>query len=159
MESSESPVLDSWSARKVRPIVMLYVGAVFAVFIVVAHFVFHSLEAVTALAMAAVGGIFATLPGMIDRAVYQLTQSGVEKRTRNAKNPGPFKTLFRWDELSRVVPMRHGFKYYKTMDETNSFRRFWKTHFSDQWSGEVHVEKEDLGRVLELVERRGITIA
>ena len=54
-----------------------------------------------------------------------------------------------------MVPLKRGFKFYKPIGETNSLRRFWKTHISDQYSGEVHVEGQDLQRVLALVEMRG----
>jgi hypothetical protein len=150
-------VLHHWSARKVQPIVVLYVVAVFAVFAVVAHFVFHSTEAVKALAIAAFGAVAATVPGVMDRVEYRLTESGMEKRTVR-KAPGPFQEVFRWPELSRVVPTGHGFKYFKATHEPNPLRRFWRRHFSDVCSGEVHVEREDLERVLGLVERRGVPV-
>jgi len=147
-------VLDRWSARKVQPVVLLYVVAVFAAFIVLAHFVFHSDAAVKALVVAAVGAIIATTPGVVEKVEYRLTESGIDKRKADSKKPGPFKDVFRWDELNHVVPTKHGFKYYKIMNETNSLGRFWKTHISDKFSGEIHVEKHDLDRVLRLVERQ-----
>ena len=149
-------VLDRWSARKVQPVVLLYVGAVFAAFIVLAHFVFHSDEAVKALVFAAIGGIAVTTPGVLEKVEYLLTESGIEKRKVDPKKPGEFKDVFRWDQLSHIVPMKHGFKYYTVMDEMNSLGRFWKTHLSDNFSGEIHVEKRDLDRVLRLVERQRI---
>jgi hypothetical protein len=151
---SGAAVLDRWSARRIQPIVVLYVAAVFAAFMVLAHFVFHSPEAVKALLIAAVGGIAATVPGVIEKVEYQLTDSGLGKRPLKGKKPSQCKDVFRWDELSRVVPTKHGFKYHKTMNETNSIRRFWKAHISDQYSGEVHAEKDDLDRVLGIVERQ-----
>jgi hypothetical protein len=152
-ESSEPEVLDRWSARKIRPIVVLYVMAVFAFFMAMAYFVFSSTEAVKALALAAVATIVATLPGIMERIEYRLTQIGVERKNKKNESPG-CTVVFRWDELSRVVPMRHGFKYFKNINETSPLRRFWKVHLCDQYSGEVHVEKDDLGRVLQLVERQ-----
>lgn len=150
-------VLDRWSARKVQPIVVLYVLAVFAVFAVVAHFIFHSTEAVKALAIAALGAVAATVPGVMERVEYRLTESGVEKRSAR-KSPGPFQEIFRWPELSRVVATGHGFKYVKATNEPNPLRRFWRRHLSDECSGDVHVEREDLERVLGLVERQGIRV-
>lgn len=150
-------VLRQWSARKVQPIVVLYVLAVFAAFAAVAHFVFHSTEAVKALAIAALGAVAATAPGVMERVEYRLTESGVEKRSAR-KSPGPFQEVFRWPELSRVVPTGHGFKYVKVTNESNPLRRFWRRHFSDVCSGEVHVEREDLERVLGLVERHGLPV-
>ena len=151
--SSEPEVLDRWSARKIRPIVVLYVVAVFALFMAMAYFVFSSTEAVKALALAAVATVFATVPGIMEQIEYRLTQTGVEKKNKKNESPG-FTVVFRWDELSHVVPMRHGFKYFKDLNETNPLRRFWKVHFDDTFSGEVHVEKGDLERVLQLVERQ-----
>ncbi len=55
--------------------------------------------------------------------------------------------------------MKHGFKYVKIMNETNPFRRFWKAHVSDQFSGEIHVDRKDLRRILEIVEQQGIAIS
>ena len=62
--------------------------------------------------------------------------------------------MFAWSELSHVVPVKHGFKYVKTINETNALRRFWKRHISDKFSGEVHVERKDLERILGIVERQ-----
>jgi hypothetical protein len=152
-------VVDRWSARKVQPIVVLYVLAVFAAFVALAHFVFQSPEAVKALVLATVAAVGATIPGALEKVEYQPTESGIEKRSLRQKEPGEFACVFRWDELSHVVPTKHGFKFYKTMNETNPFRRFWKLHVSDRFSGEIHVEKQDLGRVLGLVEGQGITIS
>ncbi len=150
-------VLDRWSARKVQPIVVLYVVAVFAVFGAVAHFVVHSTDAVKALAIAALGAVAATVPGVMERVEYRLTESGLEKRSAK-RSPGPFQEVFRWPELSRVVPTGHGFKYFKATNEPNPLRRFWRRHFSDVCSGEVRVEREDLERVLGLVERQGVPV-
>lgn len=153
----EPAVLDHWSARKVQPIVVFYVIAVFAVFAVVAHFIFHSTEAVKALAIAALGAVAATVPGVMERVEYRLTESGVEKRSER-KSPGAFQEIFRWPELSRVAPTKHGFKYVKATDEPSPLRRFRRRHFSDGCSGEVHVEREDLERVLGSVERQGVPV-
>lgn len=149
-----SVVLDRWSARRVQPAVVFYVVAVFAVFIAVSHFVFHSTEAVKALAIAALGAVAATVPSVMGKIEYRATASGIEKRTLDAKKPAAFEEALRWDELSRVVPMRRGFKYYRATNETNPARRFWKTHVSDRFSGEIHVERQDLGRILGIVEQQ-----
>ena len=161
MVSSESvsnghgaEVLDRWSARKVPPVVLLYLAALSAVCILLAHFVFHSGEAVKGLVIAAVGAIGVATPGVLEKVEYQLTESGIEKRKADPKKPGEFKNVFRWDQLSHIAPTRHGFKYYKVLNETNGLARFWKRHLSDAYSGEVHVEKHDLDRVLRLVERQ-----
>jgi hypothetical protein len=147
--------LDRWVARKVQSIVVLYVAAVFAAFIAVSYFVFHSQEAVTALVIAAVGAIAATIPGVLEKVEYLLTASGIEKRTVNMKKPGEFKRVFQWDQLSRVVHTKRGIKYYKSMNETNPLRRFWKAHISDEFSGEIHVEKKNLERIRKIFEQRG----
>jgi len=157
LSTNDSEALDRWTARKVRPIVILYVLAVFAAFMVVSITVFHSAEAVKALAFAAVGGVVAILPSVIEKVEYRMTDSGVEKRPVKKERAPDFKEVFLWDDLDRVVPMHHGFKYFKTLNETRPLRRFWQKHFSDRFSGEVHVEKEDLARVLEIIAQRGIT--
>ena len=161
MVSSESvsnghgaEVLDRWSARKVPPVVLLYLAAVSAACILLAHFVFHSGEAVKGLVIAAIGAIGVATPGVLEKVEYRLTESGIDKRKADPKKPGEFKNVFRWDQLSHIVPMKHGFKYYNVLNETNSLGRFWKTHLSDNYSGEIHVEKRDLDRVLGLVERQ-----
>ena len=153
---SGTVVFHRWSARRVRPIILLYVAAVFAAFMVLAYFVFHSIEAVKALAIAAVGTLVATAPAVIDKLEYQLTDVGLDKRTLRTKNPGPFTEVFCWHELSHMVPLEHGFKFYKPLPATGPLRRFWNAQISDQYSGEVHVEKSDLDRVLGAVAGRGI---
>ncbi len=104
--------------------------------------------------VAAVGAIGAATPGVLEKVGYQLTGSGIEKRKSDPKKPGEFTNVFRWDELSHIAPTRHGFKYFKVLNETNALVRFWERHLSDAYSGEVHVGKHDLDRVLGLVERQ-----
>jgi hypothetical protein len=154
-----SEVLDRWLARNVQPVVVLYLVAVFAALIAVSHFVFDSAEAVKALVIAAVGTVGATLPSILGKVEYQATASGIEKRKVDEKKPREFEEAFSWDELSHVVPIKHGFRYFKELDETRSLRRFWKLHVSDQHSGVIHVEKLDLERVLGLVKRQEITVS
>jgi hypothetical protein len=151
--SDDTQILDQWTARKVQPVVLLYVVLVFVGFMALALFVFHSREAVTALAMAAVAAVFATIPGVFERVEYRATEAGLEKRAVR-KQPGEFEGLVRWDELDQVVPLKHGFRFSKPIGGTSPLRRFWKKHISDRYSGEVHVERSDLQRVLALVEMR-----
>ena len=161
MESSSdlAGVLDQWSARKLRPGVVFYVAAVFAAFMAMSQFLFHSPTAVKALAGGAVAAIVQLLLGVLNKVEYQLTESGLAKRPLKEKESPPFKDVFRWDELSYVVPMKHGFKYFKTVDEPNPFRRFWKAHLSDSASGEVHLEAEDRERVLGLLARKEVAMS
>jgi hypothetical protein len=147
-------VVDSWSARKVQPIVLVYVGLVFAVFIAVAHLNFHSPAAVKALAIAAVGAIIATIPVVLEKTEYRVTPSGLQRRKMNEKKPGQFRDVFQWNELDRVVPLNRGFKYFKKTRSGGLLQRFWQLYLSDTYSGEVHVEKDDLARVLAIVEQR-----
>jgi hypothetical protein len=151
---SRSEALDHWSARKHHPAVVLYVVAVFAAFIALAHFVFHSLEAVKALAVAAVGAVVATAPVVLEKVEYRLTATAVERRPLNPKRPRQFKAVFQWHELDRVVPLKRGFKYFKKTGSEGLPRRFWQLYLSDTYSGEVHVEKDDLARILAIVEQR-----
>jgi hypothetical protein len=154
LDEDEATVLHRWSARKIQPIVLLYVTAIFAGFMALSIFAFHSREAVKALAIGWIGAVAATVPGVIDKVEYRLTEAGLDKRAHHAKKPVPFKDVFRWDQLDRIVPTKHGFKYFKILNETSSLRRFWRMHISDQFSGEVHAEKSDLVRVLGIVERQ-----
>jgi hypothetical protein len=152
---NEPVVLDQWSARAMRPVIIFYVAVMFAVFMTVAYFVLNSPTGVKALALAAVGAIVPLVPGVLGKVEYRATASGIEKRRLDKKSPGDFEEVLRWEDLSHVVPTRDGFKYCKQMNEPSRLRRFWKIYFSDAFSGEVHVETKDRDRVLELVRERG----
>jgi hypothetical protein len=148
----ESGVLDQWSARKLRPIILLYVAVVFAAFMVPAYFMFHSLTAVKALAFSGIGGLVSLFPSVIAKVEYRLSESGLATRPVNKKNPGPFKNRFQWDQLSHFVATKNGFKYHKLMNESKPIRRFWKSRISDEFSGEIHVEIKDRERILQILE-------
>lgn len=151
-----APVLYRWTARRVHPLVLLYVASVFAAFMAIAHFALHSTTAVKALALAAIGFLVPLVPAVIVRIEYRLTEAGLERRLLARKTPGEFREVFRWSQLDRVIPMRHGLKFTKVLRETNPWRRFWKTHLSDAFSGEVHLEAPDREPVLGiLAERHG----
>jgi hypothetical protein len=68
------------------------------------------------------------------------------------------KILFSWDELSHLKPTKTGFKFYKRLEEPRPFRSFWKLHMSSRYSGEFHVEREDLARVKGLLARHDTPI-
>jgi len=154
--SDERAVLYHWSARTVQPITVLYVAVVFGAFMALAYFGLDSMTGVTALAMAAVAAIVALIPSVLGRIEYQLTGIGLEKRPLDKKKPGAFKEVFRWDQLEYIVPMKHGFKFYKPLNVSGSLRRFWRAHVSDAFSGEVHLESTDRERVLGIVADHGI---
>ena len=156
MNNDEPEVLCHWSARKMQPIVLLYVAAVFVAFMVLSYFVFHSMTAVKALAMTAVGSVVALVPGVTSQVEYRLTDLELERRPLNKKDPKEFESVFQMDQLSHVVPMRHGFKFYLPLSESSPVRRFWKAHVSDAYSGEVHVETSDREKVLDLLAQHGI---
>lgn len=155
-DSDEPAVLYQWSARKLQPIIVVYVAAVFAAMMAVAYFLVHSLAAVKALMLGAIAFIVPLFPGLINKVEYRLTESGLEKRSLNKKAPQEFKEVFRWDQLSHVVPMKHGFKYFKPLNDSNPLRRFWKYNVSDAYSGEFHIEAEDRPEVLGIVARYDI---
>lgn len=152
-------VLHMWSARKLHPIIVIYVILVFVICMAISYFVVHSMTAVKALALAAVGVIVPLLPAVINKTEYQLTESGLEKRLLDRKNPREFKDVFRWDYLSHVVPIKHGFKFYNPINEKNPIRRFWKTHISDSHSGEFRVETGDRDIVLGILKRRDVPLS
>jgi hypothetical protein len=146
----------TWSAHSVRPIVAGYVGAVFGAFIALAYFVFHSPDAVKALFLTAVGTFASLAPGILGRVEYRLTDTGLAKRRRSDKKLREFEELFRWDELSHLVPTGSGFKYYKKIEEPKSLARLFKRHLSDRYSGELHVERADLAKVRSLIGQQAI---
>ncbi len=155
--NDDPEVLYQWSARRMSPIVLLYVALVFVAFIAVSHFVFHSPTAVKTLAMTAVAVIVPLVPAVLGRDEYRITDGRLEHRSVNKEKPREFENVFELDQLSSIVPMRHGFKFYRPLNESNPFRRFWKTHVSDAYSGEVHVERADRERVAEILDRYGIS--
>ena len=163
MEPNPVPTADNqpevayqWSARKLQPIILLYVAVVFVAMIALAYFVVHSLTAVKALAMTAVAAIVPLVPTVLMRVEYRLTGETLDRRPVDSEKPRALEELVRLDQLSHIVPMRHGFKFYKNLKEPNPLRRFWKLHVSDKYSGEVHVEKQDQRRVSELLAQHGI---
>ncbi len=52
--------------------------------------------------------------------------------------------------------MKHGFKYFKLLNDSNPLRCFWKTHISDAYSGEFHIETEDREQILGILAQNGI---
>lgn len=152
----ETAVLHQWSVRKVPPIVLLYMAAVFIGMMLLAYFVVHSPAAVKALALTAVGAMVPLVPTVISRVEYRLTERELERRPLTKNDPKPFKRVFQLDELSHVVPVRHGFKFYNPLSDSNALRRFWKLHVSDAYSGEVHAEADDQKKVLEILSQHGV---
>jgi hypothetical protein len=148
--------LIEWTARKVQPVVILYVALVFVGFILIAHFVVHSPTAVKALLLASVGAIVPLVPTVLSRLEFRLHARHLERRPVNEKDPKEFATVFTVGELSHIVPTRHGFKFYRPIDVASPFRRFWKLHTSDRYSGEVQVEPADRESVLGALTELGV---
>ena len=147
-DSDDEPtVFHQWSARKMHPVVLVYVGLVFVGFIGLSYFVFHSMTAVKALAMTAVAAIIPLVPSVLHRVEYRLTDRSIDRRPHGIEPPAEFESLVRLDEVNRIAAVSHGFKFFKPLDEPNPVKRFWKTHFSDDFSGEVHVERADRDEV------------
>ena len=65
--NQESAVIYQWSARKIQPIVVVYVALVFLGFIAMSFFVFHSRDAIKALIVTGVGSVFSLLPSVLTR--------------------------------------------------------------------------------------------
>jgi len=155
---NEPKVLCHWSARKLNLTVLLYVGAVFVAFMALSHYVFQSDTAVKSLAITAVGFLVSLVPAVLKRVEYRLTERELESRPHNTKKPSVFTSVFELDQLSHIVPTRHGFKYYRPLNESNLLLRLWKAHLSEAFSGEVHVETVDQEGVLERLVRCGVSI-
>jgi hypothetical protein len=140
----------TWTARELKPRVVLYVLLVFLAFMALAEFGFHSTAAVKALFLAAIPSVAGMIPGLLSRTEYNVTGSGMWKRSlkRAGKgDPSPSKEVFSWDQVDRIVPTSEGFKYYTRIEDKGLFRRVLKLHVLAGHSGEVHVETEDRDRV------------
>lgn len=156
MEGAET--VSHWSARRMSPKVLLYVGFVFIAFMVISYWGFNSLSAVKALAFAAIGSIVTFLPLVFAQIEYRLTGQLLESRPLSKKVEKPYKFLFQLNQVSHIIPIDGGFKYYLILKEENWILRFWKKHISDRYSGEVKVEKKDSERIISIFEKNGILI-
>ena len=146
----------TWTARTVRPRIAAYVAAVFLGFMAVAHFVFHSGEAVKALFLTAIGAIAATVPSILTRLEYRIDEGGLHKRPVRKRDPEDFEKVFMWDDVNYVIPTHSGFKYYKHFESTNPLIRFAKLHLLSGVSGEIHVQEADRNPVREAIRKRNI---
>lgn len=151
-----SEVLYQWSARKIHPSVLVYVLIIYIIFIAVVYFVIHSKSAITTLALTLVGIVVPLLPGVLKRTEYKLTSQTLEKRMQTRENTEEYKVVFKMNQLDYIVKIKHGFKFYLTIDEQSPYKRFWKKHISDKFSGEVHVESEDINRIIKKLGECGI---
>ncbi len=148
----------NWTARKMSPIILFYVALVFIAFIAISYFVFHSMAAVKTLLFTAVGSIVTLLPMIFSRFEYRLTAQKLEYRTINKKEQKPFKVLFLSNQLSHLIKVKSGFKFYLIFKEKNPIRRFWKKHISDKYSGEIKVDKEEMLKIRRAFENLEIRI-
>ncbi len=138
--------------------VLLYAMGVIAGFMALAHFVFHSAEAVKALALTAIGSLVPLVPTVLARTEYRITGSGIDKRPVRGGADAPFKEVFPWEELSHLVSKKTGFKFYKKLDEPSPLRRFWKMHVQEGHSGEFHVQDRDRPGLEAILAQRGVSI-
>jgi hypothetical protein len=155
IEAPAPTVLHAWSARRIAPVMAVYVTGIFLGFMALAWFVFHSRDAVTALVTALLGSLATLGAGIVSRIDYRITETGLEKRPRIAQRSGEYREVFRWEELEEVVPTRRGFRFAKRMDEPHPLRRFWRRSIVEGNAGEVHCEGPERTRVLDLVARHG----
>ncbi len=153
-DRGEEAVLHRWTERKMQPVILLWVLAVFVAMILVAHLFIRSAEAVKALVVGAVAFTVPLVPAVLGRYEYRLTEKGLERRTLDPKKPKPFERIFAWSELGHVVPVRHGFKYYRPVGDVRAPKRFWRRYFSDAYSGEFHALGEDRVIVRALLDER-----
>lgn len=155
--TDETRIVCQWTARRMQPVILLWVAGIFLGSILIALLVFHSVTGVRELAIAAVAVLVPLVPSVLSRVEYRLDEVGLEQRPVNERSPKEFAAVFRLEKLSHVKPVRHGFKFYRPVDETSRWRRFWKLHLSDAYSGEVHVDPTDRDRVLGALAGLGVT--
>lgn len=153
------PVICEWTARKMQPVILLYVILIFAAFVLIAHFIFHSDSAVQALLLAAVSSVIPLVPGVLSQTEYRLTRLGLEQRPVLKNKPAQFKIVFELARLDHIKPLNHGFKYYLVINESGALRRFMKKHFLSGFSGQVHIEKGELKTVLNELAAMGVKSA
>ena len=92
MSQTDDRALHEWSARKLQPIILVYVAGVFIAMMAVAQFAVHSPAAVKALALAAIGSFVALLPGVAGKVEYRLTRAGLEQRPLGRNAPSANRT-------------------------------------------------------------------
>ena len=158
LSDEKTTVTSHWTARKLHPIILVYVSGIFLVMMAVAYFVVHSVSAVKALALAAVGVVVSVLPELGRRIEYRVIGSVLERRVHRRDRTTDFERVVDLQDLSYAKPVRRGFKYCRRFNEANILRRFWMKHLSDRFSGEVHVETQNLGRVLAQLAEHGVQI-
>lgn len=157
--ANETPdVLHQWTARQMSPLVPAYVLLIFVGFMAVSHFVFHSSDAVKALAGTAVAALVPLAPGVLNKLEYQLTAHELRRRLYHPRAPREYAEVLRWAELSHVKPIRDGFKYYKPVGNAGAMRRFWRRHLADAYSGEIRAGTKDRARVSAILADLGVTI-
>lgn len=151
MQRDDATDAHTWSARTVRPIIVLYVTAVFLGFMVLAWFVFHSTDAAQALAIAAVGSLVGLAPAVLSRVEYRLTDTGLEKRLDRPGQAREFEEVFAWTELRELSPTRSGFRFHKEVAAASALARLARRHLSAGHSGDLRVEEADRARVSALI--------
>ena len=147
-----------WSARKMNPKIILYVAIIFFIIIAVIYFTFYSISAIKALTYTALGTIVSLVPGVLSSVEYRLTIQKLEYRPIKKGEEKPYKILFFMNQLSYIVQIESGFKYYLTLNEKKSLRRLYKKYFSDHYSGGVRIEKNDTERIMTYFKTHGILI-
>ena len=86
---------------------------------VLVYFVFHSLTGMAALFFGAIGYIVPLVPMTLSQMEYRLTEQKIEKRKFNKAEPTEFTDVVEVDQLSHIVPIRFGFKFFKPLSERN----------------------------------------
>jgi hypothetical protein len=72
---------------------------------------------IAAQARPTIASIVPLVPGVTSKVEYRLTPAGLEQRPLNRNPQQEFKEVFGWQQLSHVVPVRNGFKYFKRVDD------------------------------------------
>jgi hypothetical protein len=154
--NNEPEIICHWNARKLKPIILIYVSLIFISLIIVSYFVLHSTLTVKALSITAIGTIIPLFFGVITRIKYRLTKHSLEYQSIFKNKSSSFKTVFKLDQQINIKLTRNGFKFYHTLTKSNPLKRFWKTYILAGFSGEVYIEKVDVNRVFDALKKCGV---
>lgn len=106
----------TWNASIYRPITVLGIIGAFAACIVIALFLARNPSTIRDLILACVVSVYAFFVGLVTKSQYMLTQTSLIRTNPHAKKTEN-EQLFSWDQVLRIQPHNHGFKYFLKDDD------------------------------------------